>query len=156
MANTPIVGHRCKLYRNTATVASPTWDLVEAVADLAVTGFGMGMAELKHRGSNWTVNLATVMKNFKVEGTIIAQLDPTTYAAMKSNVIAGTAEEYAVMNGDITTASMQGMRIPLLIEDFPTDQAMEKVVDHSITWVPAYFESPADTRINPSFYTVPA
>lgn len=151
----PVVGQSCKLYRNTATVASPTWDALDSVGDVAIPDLQVGLAELKRRGNNFTKNLGTLVQSFSLDAKIIALMDTTTYGALKTNFLAKTAEEYAIMNGDITVATTTGMRCPLLIHQFPINQAQEEVVSHDMKWAVAYYESPSGTEIDPSFYTVP-
>lgn len=151
----PVVGQNCKLYRNTATVASPTWDELTAVGDVAIPDLQVGLAELKRRGNNFTKNLGTLVQSFTLDAKVIALMDTTTYSALKTNFLAKTVEEYAIMNGTITEATTTGMRVPLLIHQFPINQAQEEVVSHDMKWAVGYMESPADTEIDPSFYTVP-
>lgn len=150
----PVVGQNCKLYRNTGTAASPTWVLLTAVGDVAIPDLAMGLAELKRRGNNFTKNLPTMIQSFTVDAKIIAHMDTTNYAALKTNFLAGTIEEYAVMNGLIATTGNMGMRVALVIQSFPFSQAQEEVFSHDLKLAVAYWESPSGTEVDPSFYTV--
>ena len=151
----PTVGHKMKLYRNTATVATPTWALVAEVGDVSIPDLSMGLAELKRRGNDYTKNLATMIQSIAVEARLIHGLDATTFNALKTNFFAATIEEWAVMDGDITVSGSQGLRLPALVEAFPWDQPLEEVSGHDIRLAIAYMEEPAGTEIDPTWYTVP-
>lgn len=143
-----------KFYRNTGTVATPTWSEICEIQDLNINDFEMGMAELKRRCKTYTKNLATLIQTITIEFKLWHGLDATNFDALRANFLAGTAEEFAIMNGAIATSGNEGLRIPALIASFPWNQALEEVSGHDVRLVTAYFEEAA-TEIDPSWYTVP-
>lgn len=150
----PKSGHKMKLYRNTGTVSTPVWDLIDAVGDVSIPDLSMGLAELKTRASNYTKNLATLIQSIAIEFDYKNGMDATTFGGLKDDFLAGTVKEYAVMDGAIATTGSQGLRMPGLIENFPWDQPLESVSSHAVRVAIAHYESPAGTVIDPSWMTV--
>ena len=151
----PTTGHKMKLYRNTGTVAVPVWSEVDEVGDVSLGDFSMGVAELKRRANNFTKNLATLVQNMAIDFRLHYGLDATNYDAIRAAFLAGTIEEWAIMSGDIAVSGNEGMRIPMLVEQFPWDQPLEDVSGHDCRLVIGYMEEPAGTEIDPSWYVVP-
>jgi len=150
----PKTGHKMKLYRNTGTYAVPTWSVVDEVGDVSIPDMSRGMAELKRRANDFTKNLATLIQSIAIEFRLHHGLDSTTFDAIRANFFTGAAEEWAVMNGDIATSGNEGMRIPVLFEQFPWDQALEEVSGHDCRMIVAYMEE-SGTEIDPEWYVVP-
>jgi hypothetical protein len=146
------VGHKMKLYRNTGTVLVPVWTLVAQVQDVGIPELSMGLAELKRRASNFTKNLATLIQSIAIEFRLIHGLDATNFDDIRTNFFAGTAEEWAVMDGLIATVGSQGLRCPVLVADFPWDQPLEEVSGYDVRLAVAYFEE-GGVEIEPNWYT---
>jgi hypothetical protein len=144
-----------KMYRNTGTYTTPVWSLVSEVGDVNIPDLNRGMAELKRRASDFTKNLATLIQSIAIEFTMPSGLGITTWSAMKTNFFAGTAEEWAIMDGDISAGmGAEGLRCPVLIENFPWNQPLEEVAGFDIRLVCAYWESPQGTERDPVWYSV--
>lgn len=148
-------GHKMNLYRNTGTVAIPVWSEVDEVGDVSIPDMSRSMAELKRRASDFTKNLAGLIQSIAIEFRLHHGLDATNFDAIRAAFFAGTIEEWAIMNGDIATSGNEGMRIPVLVEQFPWDQPLEDVSGHDMRLAVAYMEEPAGTEIDPEWYTVP-
>jgi len=146
-------GHQMKLYRNTGTVATPTWTEITEIGDVSLPDFSMGLAELKRRASSWTKNLATLIQSFSIEFRFVHGLGATNFDAMRANFLAGTAEEFAMVDGAIATSGTEGLRFPGLISEFPWDQPLEDVSGHDIRIAVAYMEESA-TEVDPSWLVV--
>lgn len=150
----PKSGHKCKLYRNTGTYATPVWAEVAEVGDVSIPDLSMGLAELKRRANNFTKNVATLIQSISVEFKLINGLGATQFNAIRQAFFAGTVAEWAIMDGAIATTGNQGLRVPCLVEQFPWDQALEDVTGHDVRLAVAYLEESA-TEIDPTWYTVP-
>lgn len=146
----PQAGHKMKLYRNTGTVATPTWTEVAEVSDVNLSDFTMGLAELKRRANDFAKNVVTMIQPIAIEFTLINGLDATNFDAMRANFLAGTAEEWAIFNGDISTSGNEGLRVPMVIENFPWDQSQEEVSSHSVRLAIVYMEE-SSTEVDPSW-----
>lgn len=152
--NGPKTGHQMKAYRNTGTYDTPVWGEVGNIGDLSVSDLTRGLAELKRRGNNFTKNLASLIQSIAVEFRMPHGLGMTTFNALQTAFFAGTAEEWAIMDGDITVDDAQGLRCPFLLENFPWDQNLEEVSGHDIRLAIAYMEEADGTEIDPSWMTV--
>lgn len=150
----PKTGHNMFLYRNTGTPGTPTWSLVDEVGDVSIPDLNRGLAELKRRANDFTKNLAALIQSIAVEFRLHHGLDATNFDAIRGNFFNGTTEEWAVMNGDITTSGSEGLRLPTLVENFPFDQPLEDVAGHDVRLAIAYMED-GGSEVDPSWYTVP-
>lgn len=150
----PKTGHQMFAYRNTATVAVPTWSELAAIGDLNIPQLSRGMAELKRRGNDFTKNLASIIQSIRVEFTIFHGMEATEFNALRAAFFAGTVYEYAIMNGAIATSTNEGLRLPALIADFPWSQGLEDVSSHEMALVCGYMEE-ASAEVDPQWYTVP-
>lgn len=148
------VGHKMKFYRNGGTHAAPAWVEIAEIGDLSIPDLAMGMAELKRRANDWTKNLATLMQSFGVEFRLIHGLGASMFTLLQTDFFAGTAREYAVMNGAIATTGSQGLRLQAHLEQFPWDQNLEDVSGHDVVLKVAYMEE-SGSELDPDWYTVP-
>jgi hypothetical protein len=148
-------GGNMKLYRNTGSVATPTWSEVDEVGDVSIPDFSRGLAELKRRANGFVKNLATLIQSIAVEFRLHHGMDATTFDALRANFLAGTAEEWAVMDGPIATVGSEGLRLPVIVENFPWDQPLEDISGHDVRLAIAYMISSA-TEVEPSWLVVSA
>lgn len=149
----PDVGKNMKLYRNTGTHAIPVWSEIDEIGDLSIPDLARSMAELKRRGNAFTKNVAALIQSIAVEFRFIHGLDATNFDDMITAFFAGTAEEYAIMNADITTIGTQGFLGFFYIENFPWDQPLEEISGHDIRLALAYVEEDS-SEIDPEWYTI--
>lgn len=149
-----VTGGNMKMYRNTGTDGTPVWVLVPSVEDVSIPDFERSMAELKMRSSQFASNLAAIIQTISVNFKLWYGIDSTNFSALQQCFFQGIAEEWAIMDDLITTTGSQGLRIPMLVAQFPFDQALEAAASLDVTLKTAYMESPPGTRIDPSWYTV--
>lgn len=152
----PKTGHKMCMYRNTGNYASPTWALVAEVQDVSIPDLARGLAELKRRANGFTKNLATLIQSIAVEFRLHHGLGVTQFDAIRSAFFAGTANEWAIMDGPIATAGTEGLRCPFLVEQFPWDQPLEDVSGHDVRLAIAYMQSNSSVEIDPSWMVVSA
>jgi len=151
----PSTGHKMKLYRNTGTVAVPVFLEVAEVGDVSIPDLSRGLAELKRRANDFTKNLASLIQSISVEFRLHHGLDAVNFDAIRIAFFAGTVEEWAIMNADVSVSGNEGLRLPAIVEQFPFDQPLEDVAGHDIRLAVAYFEEPAGTEIDPVWFVVP-
>lgn len=149
----PLTGHRMKAYINTGTRGTPTYVEVSEIADLSISDFSRGMAELKRRANDFTKNLPTLMNSIAVEFRLHFGLGRTVYDLIRAAHLAGTPLAWAFMNGAIATSGHQGLTMPALVEQFPWDQALENVSGHDVRVCVAYDED-AGGEIDPYWFVV--
>jgi hypothetical protein len=154
MPDTPVVGQNMKAYRNTGTVALPVWVEVAEIGDLSVDGLSRVMAEFARRGNGYKKNLAGAFNSFSISLRMHFFPGDTQYEAIQANFFAGTAEEWAFMDGAIATSLAQGLRCPLFVSEFPWDQSLDEVSGHDVVLTLAYMIDNS-VEVEPNWYTVP-
>ena len=131
-AGGPKTGAKCKLYRNNGTVDSPDWDEIKAVGDVGLDDLVRNTAELKRRGNDWTKKLPSLMSAFAFNFELIHGLEATMFDLLRADFFSGAPKEYALMDGNMNLEGSQGLRAPMLVEEFPFNQALEDVAGHSM------------------------
>jgi hypothetical protein len=145
-----ITGHKCKLYRNTGTHAVPVWAEIKGVGDVSIADLSYGAAELKHRGSNFTKQLPTLIQAINVDVQLLHGVDTTNYDAIRTAFFAATINEYAVADGAIATTGTQAFIFPAFWSDFPWNQPLEEVTMHDARLSIAYLEE-SSVEIDPEW-----
>lgn len=149
----PLTGHRMKAYRNTGTPSVPVWAVVSEIGDLSIPDLSRGLAELKRRAKDFTKNLPTLIQSIAIEFRLHYGLGATQYTAIRNAFWNATAEEWAIMGGDITSTGVEGLRCPVLVESFPFDQPLEEVAGHDIRLAIGYMVV-SSVEVDPSWYVV--
>lgn len=150
----PKVGHKMALYRNTGTVDTPVWQEIEEVGDVNLDGLEITEAELKRRANDWTKSLPALFGAFTVTFRYIHGLGQTVFNAIRTDFLAQTTREYAIVNGDISTEGTQGFRFAGYQGAFPWNQPLEDVSGHDCVLRHAYYEDAGGDEVDPSWMEV--
>lgn len=142
------LGLTAKLYRNTGSYASPVWNEVTNVRDLA-SNLTKGRADVSVRGSTWKLEKAT-LKEASIEFEMIHDPADADYQAFRDAYMNDTPIEVLVLSGDIGTSGNEGLRAICDVFDFARNEPLTDVLKVSVTLAPTY-----DTTNYPSWYTVP-
>lgn len=149
----PQTGFTMKAYRNSGTHASPVWNEVAEIGDLSITDLVRNVAELKRRANQFTKGIPAMISLIGIEFRLHWGLGKTQYDAIRARVFDGTVEEWAFMNGAIATNGNQGLTLPVIVQNWPMDQALENVVGHDVRLCAGYMEEAAG-EVDPYWYTV--
>lgn len=147
-----LAGFLCKLYRNTGTNASPTWSLISAVRDLDVPQ-SRSEINMSDRGSKYEkFDVGQITAGITFELTY--RNGDTDHAALRAafEAEAGTAIEYAAMDGAIATSGKQGLRAFCKVTQFDHAQPLADGVKVSVTLKPCFHDESG--VVDPSWYTV--
>lgn len=150
----PKAGQKMKAYRNTGTAGSPTWVEVSEIGDLSISDMKRILAQIKRRAKDYTKNLPAMIDSIGIDLRLHWGLGATNLNAIRAAFLAGTTEEWSIMSGTITDVGEQGLRIPVIVEDFPWDQNQEEASGFDVRLAIAYHESPAGTEVDPSWTVV--
>ncbi len=150
----PTIGANMKLYYNTGTTSVPVWVEVADVEDVSVPDFSRGLAELKRRGNSFIKNLPALIQSITLEFKLVHGLNSTVFDQLRQDFLSGSVREWAIMNGDITSSGKQGLRCPMLIEQFPWEQPLEEVSGHQVRLATGYMEE-SGAEVDPTWYVVP-
>lgn len=141
------LGLDAKLYRNSGTYASPTWELIGNVRDVTLS-LETGEADVTTRGNNgWRASVGT-LKGATIEFQMVWDTSDTDFTAIQTAFFTSTNIEFAVMDGDITTTGSQGLRADCRIITFSRAEALEEAITVSVTAKPTYTTNP------PTWHTV--
>lgn len=135
------LGLDAKLYRNTASTGSPTWDLVGNVRDVTLN-LETGEADVTTRGNDgWRATVGT-LKDASIEFEMVWDTGDADFTALKDAFFNGTPIELAVMDGDISASGSQGLRAVCRIINFTRSESLEEAITVSVTAKPTYSTSP--------------
>jgi hypothetical protein len=148
-----IIGHDCKLYYNTGTNASPTWNEIKIVGDVTLADLGAGDAEVNLRISDWVLNLPAKLRA-AIEFNLANDIGGTDYDNLRGYCFARTIKQYAVVNGDINTSGKQYFKAFCHFNGFPWSQPIEEVTQHDSRLSLSYQEE-SGSLVEPAWATVP-
>jgi hypothetical protein len=142
------LGLDARLYRNTGTYASPTWNEIKNVKDVTLS-LETSEADVTTRGnSGWRATVAT-LKDGSIEFEMVWDTDDDDFAVIRDAFLNRAAIEFAVMDGDITVSGSQGLRALCVVTNFSRNEALEEAITVSVTVKPTYSVNP------PSWVVVP-
>ena len=131
------LGLDAKLYRNTGTSGSPTWEEMTNVKDLTLN-LEASEADVTTRGNaGWRATLAA-LKDASIEFEMVWDTADAAFTAIKDAFFGSTSVEFAVMDGDITTTGSQGLRAVMSVTNFSRSEPLEEAISVSVTAKPTY------------------
>lgn len=132
-----VLGMNAKLYRNTGSYGSPTWDEVTNVRDVTLN-LETGEADVTTRGNNgWRATVAT-LRDASVEFEMVWDTTDTDFTAIQQAFLNNTTIEFAVMDGNIATSGNQGLRATMMVTSFSRNEALEEALTVSVTIKPTF------------------
>lgn len=135
-----ILGLECKLYRNTGSYASPTWNEIGNVRD-ATLGMSKGEADVTTRGNNgWRAILGT-LKEGTFDFSMVWDTEDDDFTAFQEAFFGNTQVEVAIMDGDIETSGSQGLRATMEVLSFQRQENLEEAVIAEVSLKPGYADN---------------
>jgi len=136
----PILGVNAKLYRNTATWASPSWDEITNVRDLTLN-CEKGEADVTVRGGNgWRQTVGT-LKDGSLEFSMVWDNSDADFTAIKNAFFNDTSIELLALDGSATPASgvtVQGLHADFAVTNFTRNEGLEEALTVDVTLKPTY------------------
>jgi hypothetical protein len=148
VAVTTVLGFNGKLYRNTGTYGSPTWNEVPNVKDLSVS-IEKGEADASTRESSWK-QVRGSLKDATIEFGMVYDTGDVDWTALRDAFLNSTPVELAIADGAIATNGTQYLRVSVEVMKFSTTQALAEVFTTDVSCKPTR----ADNA--PAFVTVSA
>lgn len=131
------LGMDAKLYRNTGTFASPTWNIIPNVKDLTLN-LETGEADVTTRGNNgWRATVAT-LKDASIEFEMVWDTEDDDFTALRNAFLNNTAIELAVLDGLVATSGSQGLRATCMVTSFTRNEPLEEAITVNVTVKPTY------------------
>ena len=136
----PILGVNCKLYRNTATWGSPSWDEVTNVRDLTIN-LEKGEADVTIRGGNGFRQVVGTLKDGSIEFQMVWDPADADFTAIKDAYFNDTSIELMALDGSSAPAAgvtVQGLRADFSVVNFSRNEGLEDAVTVDVTVKPTY------------------
>lgn len=143
----PILGLNAKLYRNTGTWATPSWNEMDNVKDLTLN-LTKGEADVSKRGSSWRLTVGTLL-TAELTFQSIWDEDDTDLAAIQSAFLNGTSIELLILDKAVLSTGAQGLHAMFQITRYTRNEQLEQALTVDITAKPAY-----ETTDVPEWFTV--
>lgn len=142
------LGLDAKLFRNTGTFATPTWNEITNVRDVTLN-LEAGEADVTTRGNNgWRATVAT-LKDGSIEFEMVWDSADDNFTSIRDAFLNKTAIELAVMDGPMASPGSQGLRASFMVTSFSRSEPLEEAISVNVTAKPTYSANP------PSWLTVP-
>ncbi len=142
------LGLDAKLYRNTGTIGSSLWTVVDNVRDVTLN-LETGEADVTTRGNDgWRATIGT-LKDASIEFEMVWDTEDGNFTAFKDAFFLGQPIELLVADGPIGAAGAQGLRAVCRIITFTRSEALEEAITVSVTAKPTYSTSPPEWVIGP-------
>ena len=121
----PVAGFNCKLYRNTGSWGSPTWNEITIARDVTLNT-EKSMAEAISRASDWRMKLPTI-KDATVDFDILADTTVDDYDVLSDAYLTDDLINFAVADGTIATSGTQYFKADCYVTKFDFNEPLEDV-----------------------------
>jgi hypothetical protein len=132
---TVLKGIDCKVYRNSATYASPTWALINPVIEVTVN-LENSAFDASNRDSNYRLQLPA-LTDLSVDLRMHKDKDDADFLALETAAQARTTIDLLILDGLQTVATSDGWRIQGFFTSWNEAQPLEDAVAVDATFVPA-------------------
>lgn len=130
-----ILGLDAKLYHNTGSYATPTWDEIDDAQDVSLN-LEAGEAEAKRRGGGGWAETIAALKEASIEFGLLYRPGDPDFAALRDAYLNRTAIDLLILDGDVETSGSQGLRAVCHITNFSREEPLEEAVTISVTAKP--------------------
>jgi len=130
------LGKDAKLYRNTATYASPTWNECDNVKDLTLTLTKAEYDATRRASGGWRETIGTI-KDIEISFSAVNSPTDTDLQAFRDAFLNGTTLEIWCLTGVRTDAEAEGPRFHCVVTEFTREEQLEGGQELSITVKPA-------------------
>ncbi len=142
------LGLDAKLYRNTGTIGSSLWSVIDNVRDVTLN-LETGEADVTTRGNaGWRATIGT-LKDASIEFEMVWDTEDFNFTVLKDAFFNGTPIELLIADGDMSEAGAQGLRAVCRIINFTRSEALEEAITVSVTAKPTYTLSPPEWLVGP-------
>jgi len=133
----PILGFNGKLYFNTGTYGSPTWNEIVNVGDITMTDEA-GQADIGIRSMNGFQIAVAGLRKIGWEWVMVYDPADTDQTALRTAYAARTATEFLILDQANATVGSQGMRVTCMITKFARQEKLGEAMMVDVGIVPTY------------------
>jgi hypothetical protein len=145
------LGLNAKLYRNTGTYGSPSWNEIGNVKDVTLN-LESAEADVTVRANNgWRATVPT-LKDASVEFEMVWDTADEDFQAIRDAYLNNATLEVLALDGPVSGAGStgnQGLRAACTVTGFSRSEPLEEALSVSVTVKPAYSVNP------PTWFVVP-
>jgi predicted secreted protein len=143
-----VLSQDAKLYRNTGTYASPTWDLIGNVKDLTLS-LEKDETDVTTRSSGGWKEFVDGMKDATVEFGMLWDTGDADFDAFQGAFINNTAVEVLVLDGLVATSGSEGLRATMMVKSFTRNENLGEALMVDVSLRPV-----KNANAAPAWYTV--
>ncbi|MBT6153666.1 MAG: hypothetical protein HOH82_03130, partial [Planctomycetaceae bacterium] len=125
------VGLSGKLYRNTATYATPTWSEIKNVRDLTLN-VEASEADASRRGGGGWREVLKALKDGGIEFELLHENGNADNTALRDAFFNDTNVDMLALDGDVATSGSEGLRMTVAVMNFSRSEPMEDSMTHSV------------------------
>lgn len=130
-----LIGADCKLYRNTGTWASPTWNEIQRARDVTIN-LERAEADMSSRVTEWKLTKGA-LKDLTIEFDLVYHQDDPDYVVLRDAFLNNTTVEMTALDGSSATNGSEGPRAHMTVLQFGRPEPLEDTVRIPITVKPA-------------------
>jgi len=127
-----VFGHDCKLYNNTGTHASPTWNEVSIIKDLTLT-LEQNESDITSRSGKGYVQTAGTLIDASVEFGVTWDPAGTDFGQFQDAFLNRAPLDIMILDGDRTTTGSEGLQAFFVVTSFTRNEAVAEVVSAEVT-----------------------
>lgn len=120
-------GYLAKMYRDTGTFGSPTWNEVDVVKDIAYT-YVKESLEASTRASGKVKEYEPGRGDFTITGKIRSDEDSADFVAFETAFLADSLLDIMILDGGSTVNGSRGYRMEFKLHKLDEDQAEDGIL----------------------------
>lgn len=131
-----VLGLDGKMYRNTGSYGSPTWNEMPGVKDLT-TSLEKASADVSNRASGWRKERGT-LKTLSLSFQMVWDPEDLDFDALLTSFLNNTSIDCVVLDGPVATAGSQGPRATFEVFKFERSEELEGAMMVDVELKPTY------------------
>lgn len=144
-----VLSLNAKLYRNTGTYGTPTWDEITLVKDLTLN-LTKGTSDVTTRASaGWTEEVDG-LKTASIDYNHLWDTADADFTAVRSAFTGNTSVEVLCLDGSSAVAGNQGLRATMLVANFSRNEQLPEALTVDVSLKPV-----KNSNSPPAWHTVP-
>lgn len=132
-----VLGLDAKLYHNTGTYGTPTWDEVTNCRNVTLN-LEKSDADVTTRGGSGWRQTVTTLKDGTVDFNMIWDTSDTDFIAFRDAWLNNTQIDCWVLDGDSTTTGNQGLRAEFEVANFTRNEELEDALNVDVSLRPGF------------------
>ena len=142
-----VLSENAKLYRNSGSYGTPTWDLINNVKDLTLN-LDKDEVDITTRGSGGFKEFIDGMIDASIDFGMVWDTADTDFTAIRTAFFAKTAIEFLILDGLQATSGSQGLRVTCMIKSFTRNENLGEALMVDVTLRPV-----KNANAAPAWYT---